>query len=515
MNLLKKIFVSTAICTTGFAASAQIIETKIEQGIIAGEQCDGYVLYKAIPYAEAPVGELRWKQPIPKKPWGNIVYKAPDWGNCPYQHKDPNQGVTSECSEDCLFLSVQTPAKTKDEKLPVFVMIHGGGFSTGSYAGTMDSFVREGIVYVGIEYRLGALGFMAHPDLSKESKNKISGNYGLYDQILALQWIHNNISAFGGDPQKVTICGESAGGYSVSMLCASPLCKGLFCGAISESGGNFAPVAEQSYNGISNFRTCKAAETVGVDFQNTLDAKNIKAMRNIHPQIILDSTKYKTFWPVVDGNAIVGDQYALYEQGRYNDVNVLIGFNSDEGSLFCNEMTLEQYRKIGQEQFGEWANAFFDTYPAQNDQEALYAIQDMFRDRSFGWNTYAWANLQTKTGNGNVYMYYFAQQSQNSILKNTRGATHVAEMPFIYGWNWGPMTETEQQMAAVIPQYWINFIKTGNPNGKNLPYWAEYKQGEETVMNMQNGFELIKMPNQDQMNFFEFFYKNYRLNQSK
>lgn len=509
---MKRLLYSTILCLAlAIPSMSQIVKTTVEQGEIEGVLQDGYALYKRIPYAEAPIGNLRWKMPVAKKPWKGI-YKSNEWGNRPYQVDDPNQGISHiPMSEDCLYLSVGTPAKSKDEKLPVFVMIHGGGFSTGSYIGTQESFVHEGIVYVSIEYRLGALGFMAHPELSKESSKKISGNYGIYDQIMALQWIHNNIAAFGGDPNKVTICGESAGGYSVGILCASPLCKGLFRAAISESGGFFGPVSKQPYGGPSKVCYEKTAETIGTDFQKKLNAKNIKELRSLSAQTILDSTGYTTFWPVVDGYAIVDDQYTLYEQGKYNDVDILIGFNDDEGSLFIYNATIEQYKQTAQDRFGSYADKFIKAYPAHTNQEALYALQDMFRDCSFGWNTYAWANLQSKTGKGNVYVYYFAQKSQNSILKDTRGATHVAEMPFIYGYNFGgTMTETDTHMYQVMSKYWINFIKKGNPNAEGLPFWSTYKQGEETIMTMKKGFYLSSMPNQEKMNFFEEFYKSVR-----
>lgn len=501
----KLIITALASLASIFSLNAQILKTTVAQGEIEGELHQGFALYKAIPYAEAPVGNLRWKAPVPKKSWKG-VYKSEKWGGRPYQKVDPNQnGNDIPMSEDCLYLSVETPAKDKNEKLPVFVNIHGGAFATGSYSGTQESFVREGIVYVSIEYRLGPLGFMAHPEASKESADGISGNYGIYDQICALNWIHNNIAAFGGDPDKVTICGESAGGISVSILCASPLCKGLFRAAISESGGSFCPVAAANASPIGLGATTapyKDAEKKGLDYQKKLNAKNLKQMRQISGEELINAGSSWQFWPVVDGKAITGDIYKLYQQGTYNDVDVIVGYNSDEGSLFMHQMTLDNYNAM-LKQFGPLGEKAKEVYPATNDKEALYAVQDIFRDTAFGWGTWAWANLQSKTGKSNVYMYYFDQQSQNSILKNTRGATHVAEMPFIYSWNWGPMTDVDKSMAEILPQYWINFIKTGNPNSTGLPYWTTYKQGEATVMNMHNGFHLSKAPNQPQMDFWE------------
>lgn len=502
---MKRIITAAMIGLAAASASAQVLRTTVAQGEIEGEALEGSVLYKAIPYAEPPVGNLRWKAPVPKAPWQGI-YKAANWGGRPFQTVDPNQnGGEIAMSEDCLYLSVQTPAKSKDERLPVFVNIHGGAFATGSYSGTLDSFVRNGIVYVSIEYRLGALGFMAHPELSKESADGISGNYGIYDQICALQWVHDNIAAFGGDPEKVTICGESAGGISVSILCASPLCKGLFRGAISESGGNFCPIADNSATPMgtgAQMTSYKDAEAKGSDYQQRLGAKNLKQMRKVDGDSLIRATRGWEFWPVVDGKAIVGDQYRLYEEGRYNDVDVMVGYNSDEGSLFVYNYSLEAYNKTTAN-YGEWESRVRETYPATNDREALYAMQDIFRDTAFGWGTWAWANLQSRTGKSRVYMYYFDQKSDNIFMRNTRGATHVAEMPFIYDWHWGPMTDVDTHMAQIMPQYWMNFVKYGDPNADGLPYWTTYREGEATVMNMHNGFCLTPTPNELQMHFWE------------
>lgn len=260
-------------------------------------------------------------------------------------------------SEDCLYLGIQTPAKSTAERLPVFVNIHGGGFSTGSYSGTQDSFIKEGIVYVSIEYRLGALGFMAHPELTKESPEGISGNYGIYDQIMALNWIHDNIAAFGGDPEKVTICGESAGGISVAILCASPLCKGLFRAAISESGSSHTPVSDLGQRVAGNNKTVAAAEVLGTEFQKKFaKVKNLKQLRKVSAEDIIKNTGFAQFWPVVDGVAIIDDQYRQYEEGNYNDVPVIVGYNSDEGSLFMQGGNLAMYNGMIGAQYSEFAD---------------------------------------------------------------------------------------------------------------------------------------------------------------
>ncbi|MBP5258149.1 MAG: carboxylesterase family protein [Prevotella sp.] len=510
----KYLFFTIAAMMMALPSNAQLLRTTVAQGEIEGVEHEGHALFMNIPYAEAPVGDLRWKAPVAKKPWTG-VYKADKWGARPPQPTDPNQkGNEIAMGEDCLYLSVETPAKSKDERLPVFVMIHGGGFTTGSYSGTQESFIREGIIYCSIEYRLGVLGFLAHPDLAKESPRGISGNYGIQDQIMALQWIHDNIAAFGGDPDKITIAGESAGGISVSMLCASPLCKGLFRGAISESGSSFWPVSDKR-SGNTAMVTEKAAQQQGVEYQNKLKQKSIKQMRKLsYEELTKDiQMQMESFWPVVDNYAITDDQYKLYEAGNYNDVNVLIGTNSDEGSMFSRPTSVEEYEKRIRENYGEWADRLLKVYPAKDEKEVYFASSDIFRDGSFAWGTYAWANLQTKTGKGKVYMYYFDQDSENTILRSFRGgASHVAEMPFFYGYKFGSgkMTATEQQMEKIITNYIINFTKTGDPNGSHLPYWTIYEQGKPTVMIMREGLHLDNVPNQEQLDFFEEFFKSKR-----
>src|SRR5574344_537822 len=398
IKYMKKLILSViATMAMTVPAEAQLLSTTVAQGKIEGVEANGFALYKNIPYAEAPVCELRWKAPVAKKPWIG-TYKADKWGNRPPQPIDPNQnGNDIKMSEDCLYLSVETPAKSTSDKLPVFVMIHGGAFRTGSYSGTQESFIRDGIVYVSIEYRLGPLGFMSHPQLSKETKRGISGNYGILDQIMALRWIHDNIASFGGDPDKITIAGESAGGISVSILCASPLAKGLFRGAISESGSSFWPVGE-SRNGNTAMLTSKAAEAGGLFLQKRLKAKNLKQLRKVPAMDIVKNTAFESFWPNVDGYSITDDQYKLYEKGSYNDVNVNIGTNSDEGSMFTRPVSVSDYEKRIHEIYGSWADQVLSLYPAKTEEETYFAQSDIFRDGSFAWGTDAWANLQSKTG---------------------------------------------------------------------------------------------------------------------
>ncbi len=501
----------SAMAVSAIGINAQILRTTCEQGEIEGELHNGYALYKAIPYAEAPVGNLRWHAPVKKAAWKG-VYKAEKWGDRPMQTNDPNQGGNSlPMSEDCLYLSVSTPAKDKSERLPVFVNIHGGGFFTGSYSGTQDSFVKDGIVYCSIAYRLGAFGFMAHPEAAKESERGIAGNYGMMDQIMALQWIHDNIAQFGGDPGKVTICGESAGGISVSILCASPLCKGLFQRAICESGGNFLPIRYSETSVCGSAQNMAYAQSLGLGFQKMLGCKNLKQMRKLSAEEVQAKTEYNKYWPLVDGYVITGDTYEAYLKGDYNDVDLMVGYNSDEGSLFVHGVGMDAYNKMMETNFPYDIEGFKKAFPAKNDAEALQALRDVFRDVAFGWPSWAWASLQSRTGKRPVYFYYFDQLSENTIMRGTRGATHVAEMPFIYGFNFGgKMSDVDTHMSQIMERYWINFVKTGNPNAEALPYWTVFKQDAPTVMHMKEGFYLAPVPNKTQADFLESYFAKMR-----
>ena len=298
----------------------------------------------------------------------------------------------------------------------------------------------------------------------------------------------------------------------MSILCASPLAKGLFRAAICESGSSFWPVSDQR-GGNTAMCTMRSAEQMGLSFQKSLGKKNMKQLRKVPFKTLVDSTRMESFWPVVDGYSITDDQYKLYEAGKYNDVNVLIGTNSDEGSMFSFPMPVDIYHQRIRSTYGDWADRVLEIYPATNEQEVYFAQSDIFRDGSFAWGTYAWANLQTKTGKGKVYMYYFDQDSENTLVKSRKGgASHVAEMPFVYGYtyNGGRMTDTERHMQQIMSRYWINFTKTGNPNGMSLPYWTTYEQGKPTVMIMHEGFHLDHVPNQRQLDLFEAFFKSRR-----
>lgn len=493
----------------GLNAQQVISRTTVEQGEIEGVVEDGLGMFKAIPYAKPPIGDLRWKAPVPMDKWDGI-YKTDHYASMPPQrlsssskHKSPSW------SEDCLYLNVITPAKSKDEALPVMVWIHGGGFVTGYYASPIGvNIAKKGVVYVSIAYRTGALGFLALPELSRESGRGVSGNYGLMDQILALKWIKQNIASFGGDPNKVTIMGESAGAIAISMLCASPEAKGLFRGAISESGGSFCPVVDTVYLNNHAIRNLKGAESFGQDFMKRMGAKSLKELREMSPDAWINDEKtsgISGFWPTVDGVIITDDQYNLYERGEYNDVNILIGTNSDEGIMFVRPTSVENYEAQINATFGPYAERVLSEYPATNEPEVYFALADIFRDAGFAWHTYAWAKLQQQTGNGKVYVYYFDQLNRSPLIPENirRGAFHADEVPYVFGVEQDNFNPTEVALSDIMMDYWVNFVKTGNPNAKGLPYWSEFNENKASVMNFKDGAHLIKLPNYSKLQLID------------
>ncbi len=502
------------VCAMMMAVDAMgqpILKTHVETGDLEGILDGQLAVYKAIPYAAPPVGDLRWRAPQPAKPWEGVL-KADDYG--PWPPQPTRQGRTADMmSEDCLYLGIATPATSASDRLPVMVWIHGGGFQTEHYGGDLwKHLAQRGVVIVSIEYRTGALGFLAHPELSKESKDGHSGNYGLLDQIFALKWVQRNIGNFGGDPSKVTIFGESAGAISCSILCGSPLAKGLFRACISQSGGSFAPWRDQPRT-LGLDASQKGAEQQGLAFQKHLKKKNIKQMRKMDAMDLCgNDVGFGGFWPCVDGYVITDDQYRLYERGDYNDVPVIVMTNSDEGALFSPpNIKAENYQKQVQNMFGDMAGEALKVYPGSTDDEAWHGNGDAFRDLGFAWPSYAWVSLQTKTGKSPAYAAFLAQPSTMSFSqdKRRRGVAHADDILYLNGHflTQPDKYPAEAAVAEIIQQYWVNFAKTCNPNGKGLPYWPSFDDTKPTTMQFSNGASLIMVPNRDQLNFVDRFYK--------
>jgi para-nitrobenzyl esterase len=488
---------------------------RTQAGLVQGVTKDGITVYKGIPFAAPPVGDLRWRAPGPPAAWTGVRSAekfAPACIQMPIVNADLGMEAVST-NEDCLYLNVWTPAKSAQERLPVMVWIYGGGFTIGATSVSLydgSNLAKKGVILVSVSYRLGAFGFMAHPELTREQGGH-SGNYGLMDQIAGLQWVKRNIAAFGGDPNRVTIFGESAGGISVSMLSASPLAKGLFRGAISESGGNFAP-ERQGHEGGENMDSLSTAEKNGAAFLAKLGAASIADGRKRSAEDVLKSSPpgLGGSWPIFDGYVLLGDQYKLYQAGRYNDTPVLIGTNSDEGALFVPFAKADAYQKTIHSDYGEYADKILAAYPGGTDAQALRSSRDMFRDATFAWPTLAWARLQSKTGKGKVFVYYFSHRPPypNKPEFQDWGAAHAGEIAYVFG-NFSPTmpaAEPDRAVSDMVSSYWVNFAKSGDPNGAGLPRWPAFTNTSAQVMNLSDSSKAVDVPNVQKLDVLDGYF---------
>ena len=498
------IAVLAVIALTAVPVLSQIMTVKVTGGVVEGVVKDGIASFKGVPFAAPPVGELRWKSPQPVVPWQG-VRKADDFGPGPMQDTafGAMLGGPQKISEDCLYLNVWTGAKKTGEKRPVMVWIYGGGFgigmtSTPAYDGT--NLATKGVVLVSVTYRVGPMGFLAHPELSKESGNG-SGAYGIQDMIAGLRWVKENIKQFGGDPGNVTIFGESAGGMAVGMLTTSPMAKGLFQRAISESGGAMTTLR----------MSLKAAEELGKAYLSKLGANDIKAARALSAETIQKDTKgMGIFRPVADGATISDDQYALFEAGKFNDTPILVGTNSNEGGLFVTQKTTsEAFEKMVREGRGAAAEAILKAYPHSNEAEATRSAKDIMRDSTFAWPTWAWAKMQSKHGRNKAFVYYFDHKTPTS----PDGANHAAEIPYVFG-NLGAMGGSngpeDKALCELISSYWVNFAKKGDPNGPGLPVWPAFDEKEQKTMFFDQTPGARQHPNLDKIMAFDAYFTGLR-----
>lgn len=484
-------------------------QVQVEGGTIQGTVTEDLTIYKGIPFAAPPVGDLRWKAPQPVEAWEGVK-QTTEYAPAPMQGGNPPSGK----SEDCLYLNVWTPAKSADEKLPVMVWIYGGGFSFGSTSAPVhdgENLARKGVILVSIAYRVGQIGFLAHPELSAESPNGVSGNYGLLDQIAGLQWVQNNIEAFGGNPDNVTIFGESAGGISVSMLCASPLAKGLFHKAISQSGGSFGPTRPTTYPG-ENMKTLEQAEQDGIKYLEKFGVSSIDELRKVDAEkLIPEGWTMPGSWPVVDGYVIPDDQYKLYEAGKYNDVPVLIGYNSDEGLSFPAGRTPEEYIETVTERFGPFAEKLLQAYPV-GENSVPRSARNLMRDATFGWPTWSWARLQSKTGKSPVYLYYFDQHPEypEDSPQADHGTPHGVDVPYVF-MNMDTSnpytTEADVKISEIMGTYWTNFAKNGNPNGENVPQWPAFSNDNPKVMYLKTNPETGPVPDKESLKVLDAYFE--------
>ncbi len=499
-----------------FACSSAPLTTtvKVTEGTIEGVEKENIFSYKGIPFAAPPVGDLRWKAPQPAKSWNGV--RSADTYACGCMQDASMAAMTgapANFNEDCLYLNIWTGAKEVDEKRPVMVWIHGGAFVGGMTGTPMfdgTKFAKKGVVLVSIAYRLGVFGFMAHPELSRES-GKGSGTYGLQDMIAGLKWVKENIAQFGGDPSRVTIFGESAGGIAVGMLAAAPPAKGLFQRAISESGGSFAPPRIKDGAGM-NVPALALAESEGENFLKKLGVSDIKAARALSAEQIQKAAGGgigggARFWPVADGYVIPGDPYELYEKGQFNDTPILAGTNSNEGGLFMRgPVSPEQFEQQVMSGYGERADVILKAYPHSTDAEAARASADVFREFAFAWPTWAWARLQSRMGSGKAFVYYYDHRTPRS----PDGANHADEVSYVFG-NFGGMggepRPEDLALSEMIQAYWINFASTGDPNDSSLPVWPNFTEKDQTVLYFDNTAKAKPIPNLEKLNAYEEYYK--------
>jgi para-nitrobenzyl esterase len=477
-------------------------------GVLAGSSTDaGIHAYLGIPFAAPPVGELRWRPPHPLESW-NGVRNATQFGAAPVQKSflDALIGDLGAQSEDCLYLNVWTPVVSQTAKLPVMVWIHGGGFVAGATNQPVFNGARlaeRGVVVVSVAYRVGVLGFLAHPELSRE-RDGISGNYGLLDQIAGLQWVQENITSFGGDPGNVTIFGESAGGIAVSMLAASPNARGLFHRAISQSGGSFGP-PKFEHEGGQQVRPLSVAESLGQDYLAALGVEHIAAARAL-PAVELVKVQ-REWWPVFDGHILPGDQYALYQAGKFNDTPILVGTNSDEGALFARPgATPESFVAQIRAGYGARADEVLSAYPHATTDEAFKASKDIFRDAALAWHTWTWARLQAAKGQGKAFVYYFDHRT----AENPVGSPHAADLAYVFG-NFRQTDNAEtrradEALSHQIQTYWVNFARTGDPNSSGAPFWPEFTQQRQEVLVLDTISRTSKVPNLKQLQALDSYF---------
>ena len=464
---------------------------KVEGGLITGAVDRGVRVFKGIPYAAPPVASLRWKPPQPLVSWSGVRDASAFGAECP-QTQYPSTSIyvrpLQRQGEDCLFVNVWTTA-TAAARQPVLVWIHGGALTHGSgISDTRDGvpLARKGVVLVSLNYRLGPLGYLAHPELSAESPHRSSGNYGVLDQIAALQWVQRNIAAFGGDPARVTIAGESAGSWSVNTLVASPLAKGLFIRAIGESGGRFTRTPH-----LREDHGMPSAESVGLTLAKAVGADSLAALRAIPADTLVAAPGFRT-QEAVDGWVLPDEIRSIFAAKQHNNVPVIVGSNANEmtslGGSALAAKSVDDFRKRVTQLYGEHASGLAAAYGVKTDADAPGATLALARDTTFSWHMRQWARATVDAGS-RAFLYFFSYTPPSPRAVEL-GAFHAGEIPYVFnvipsqdpreaGFTY---TEADRTLAETMSNYWINFVKSGNPNGPGLPEWPAYQLDTERYL---------------------------------
>lgn len=503
--IMRRLVLSCFVAFVALSASAALAEgpVRIDSGLVSGALEDGVRVFKGIPFAASTAGENRWRPPQPVEPWEGLrecTQFGPECPQAPYAENSMYYRPPAPQSEDCLNLNVWTAA-APGEKRPVMVWIHGGALTRGS--GSVDAYdgaslAKKGAVVVTINYRLGALGYLAHPELTAESEHKSSGNYGVLDQIAALQWVQRNIEAFGGDPDRVTILGESAGSWSVNVLAATPLAHGLFHRAIGQSGGQFGPGAKLA-----------EVEQAGVEFAKACASESIAQLRSVPVETIVEiSNRPGAFRTrvVTDGWVLPADIRDIFAEGKHNDVPTIVGFNAKEMTTLSSPAaapaTLADYEKRVKAQYGDDAEEFLELYPAETDTEARDAYLRSLGDAFFGVQMRAWARAVSE-GKSEAYLYYFTRVPPGPNSEYL-GAYHAAEIVYAFN-NLSKLNRAsepvDQKLADTISSYWVNFAATGDPNGPGLPEWESYDEASEPYIDLGDKVEAKYHLLEDQLDF--------------
>jgi para-nitrobenzyl esterase len=475
-------------------ASAQAVQ--VEGGLLLGVtgRDASIAVYKGVPFAAPPVGDLRWRAPRPVVAWSGVRRADVFGANCMQPIVDEKEPWTYEfmahgpVSEDCLFLNVWTAARSPAERRPVYVYVHGGANTEGSgsvpvYDG--EGLARKGIVVVTVNYRLGVLGFFTHPELTKESEYRASGNYALLDLVAALRWVRANIAAFGGDPANVTLGGQSAGAGNTHSLVASPLARGLFHRAIAESGSNVTTGA--------NTRTLADQEALGARFAAAKGA-SIAALRALTWQELTAPVPAPPgsnaavpafrFGVVVDGHVLPASPKEAFASGRFADVPTLTGSNKHEyGATPHPEVTAEAFQKQARQRFGDLAEAFLALYPAATDEQARTSQNESAWDQA-RMSTRLWALERARTARTPVFTYFYDHPLPGPDVERY-GAFHTSEVPYVMdtlAMSPRPFTDVDRRIAGTVSSYVANFVRTGDPNGAGLARWPAVSTGAAVTM---------------------------------
>jgi para-nitrobenzyl esterase len=520
-NIIRLAGVALAATLAAALPAAPSDQVHLADGVVEGTTAKtaGIRAYLGIPYAAPPVGDLRWKAPQPAPAWTG-VQKADHFGARCMQNNVFGDMVFHDngMSEDCLHLNVWTPAKSAHDKLAVMVWIYGGGFQAGATSEARQDgevLAAKGVVVVSMDYRLGILGFYSHPELSKESGHSSSGNYGLLDQLEALRWVHKNIAAFGGDPNKVTIFGESAGSFSVSAQMASPLAKGLFQRAIGESGAFFGVT-------LAALAVSKTEEA-GTKFATEQKASSIAEMRAIPAEKLLAATKGAgdfRFGPNIDGYFLPESAREIYAAGKQSHVPLMAGWNAQEMSFAAvmGKTTAEKFRGQIHDKFPADEATLLKLYAAGSDAEGLASAIDLASDQFIVFGTWKWIEMQRKTGGKPVYEYIFSrvrpatpENKVNGFESNLFGAVHASEIEYVFGaldslkgYHWQP---EDYKLSDLMQTYWSNFAKTGDPNGPGVPKWQKNdSQDDFAVMHLDVDAHSAPAAHRDRYEFLDSYY---------